>query len=423
MAYQDNDIEKYIRGELTPAEMHALEQRALKDPFLAEALEGAAHAGPEIFSLDLHKLQRSIHDKSRRKQARTITLNGWGLYVGIAAGLLLLALSSFIIFIMIRQQESKEKQIAENKSAPAAINPEPKIEAFSTDSIQTKDPVESREDKQPSSSQLRPTPQLKPGGSETIASAKDSDKIIAEDEIRESEALQEPVSREIQSADTDDDLRSTAATQPSVHSGASDRKSGVISEKIITGKIVSPGDGSAIEGVNVLIKGTNKGTITNSEGKYELRLSENTEALVFSSIGRKSQEVNISGRNAADVKMETDPGQSSEVVIAAEAKSGGIHPLMEMAEPEGGTVAFRKYLEEQFEYPREALAAKIEGSVHVQFTVLSSGKPGEFKILEGPGFGCEEETIRLIREGPAWKAGSVPQTVRVMLKLVLPSQK
>ena len=36
-----DDIIKHKKGELSPKEMHALERKALSDPFLADALEGA----------------------------------------------------------------------------------------------------------------------------------------------------------------------------------------------------------------------------------------------------------------------------------------------------------------------------------------------------------------------------------------------
>ena len=34
MSKPDYDIEKYLRGEMSPEEMHALERKALDDPFL-----------------------------------------------------------------------------------------------------------------------------------------------------------------------------------------------------------------------------------------------------------------------------------------------------------------------------------------------------------------------------------------------------
>ncbi|MCU0367808.1 MAG: hypothetical protein MUF39_03135, partial [Cyclobacteriaceae bacterium] len=62
----ENDIEKYKRGEMTPAEEHALEKKALSDPFLADALEGASLISEEEFSSDLKELDKKIKGKQRR---------------------------------------------------------------------------------------------------------------------------------------------------------------------------------------------------------------------------------------------------------------------------------------------------------------------------------------------------------------------
>ncbi|MBT1686614.1 hypothetical protein [Dawidia soli] len=59
MADDHHDIERYLNGELSPAEMHALEKKALYDPFLADALEGAAQLAPAELSADLQQLQNS----------------------------------------------------------------------------------------------------------------------------------------------------------------------------------------------------------------------------------------------------------------------------------------------------------------------------------------------------------------------------
>ena len=38
--YTAADIEKYWKGKLSAAEMHAMEKAAMEDPFLSDALEG-----------------------------------------------------------------------------------------------------------------------------------------------------------------------------------------------------------------------------------------------------------------------------------------------------------------------------------------------------------------------------------------------
>jgi len=49
--YTAADIEKYWKGKLSSAEMHAMEKAAMDDPFLADALEG--YKDTNLADLDL----------------------------------------------------------------------------------------------------------------------------------------------------------------------------------------------------------------------------------------------------------------------------------------------------------------------------------------------------------------------------------
>ena len=71
----------------------------------------------------------------------------------------------------------------------------------------------------------------------------------------------------------------------------------------------------------------------------------------------------------------------------------------------GGMEAFSKYLSKNLKYPRAARNANIHGKVYVSFVVNSEGKISDIKILKGPGFGCDEEAVRVISGMPLWKPG------------------
>lgn len=74
----------------------------------------------------------------------------------------------------------------------------------------------------------------------------------------------------------------------------------------------------------------------------------------------------------------------------------------EPAYPEGGWQNYRKYLSKNLKYPLEAKNNKIEGRVGVEMVVDKKGELSEIKIIESLGFGCDEEAIRLIKNGPKW---------------------
>lgn len=81
----------------------------------------------------------------------------------------------------------------------------------------------------------------------------------------------------------------------------------------VRGTVLSDDDGSPLPGVNVVVKGTTIGTVTDVNGNYSLTLPNNASSLVFSFIGMVSQEVPIS-RADISVSLQTDVTQLSEVV-------------------------------------------------------------------------------------------------------------
>ncbi|MDJ1501031.1 TonB-dependent receptor [Xanthocytophaga agilis] len=84
--------------------------------------------------------------------------------------------------------------------------------------------------------------------------------------------------------------------------------------KSITGKVTDD-KGGELPGVSVLIKGTNNGTVTNSEGRYTLSVSNPDAVLVFSFIGYISEETSLNGRSTIDVQLLPDITSLTEVVV------------------------------------------------------------------------------------------------------------
>jgi TonB-linked SusC/RagA family outer membrane protein len=88
-------------------------------------------------------------------------------------------------------------------------------------------------------------------------------------------------------------------------------------ERTVTGKVTSADDGSALPGVNVIIKGTNTGTTTTVDGTYSISAPDNA-TLVFSFIGLTSQEVPVNNRSVVNVRMESDVKELTEIVVTAQ---------------------------------------------------------------------------------------------------------
>jgi TonB-linked SusC/RagA family outer membrane protein len=82
----------------------------------------------------------------------------------------------------------------------------------------------------------------------------------------------------------------------------------------ISGKVINA-DGTALPGVNILVKGTTLGTVTDADGKFIVNVPDNDAVLIFSFIGYSPQEVSVGGRNAVDVTLLEDTRQLEEVVV------------------------------------------------------------------------------------------------------------
>ncbi len=88
--------------------------------------------------------------------------------------------------------------------------------------------------------------------------------------------------------------------------------------KVITGTVTSAVQGEgAIPGVTVQVKGTTVGTVTDINGKYSLPVPQNATTLIFTYIGMKKQEVEISGRSEVNAVLESDILGLDEVVVTA----------------------------------------------------------------------------------------------------------
>ena len=71
----------------------------------------------------------------------------------------------------------------------------------------------------------------------------------------------------------------------------------------VSGTVTAKDDGLSMIGVNVIIKGTTRGTSTDIDGKYTLELGPGEDTLIFSYLGYITQTVGIGGRTQVDVLL------------------------------------------------------------------------------------------------------------------------
>ncbi len=440
MADWQNDLERYRMGKMTPTEMHAFEKRALQDPFLADALEGAEQVAPEDFAQDLQELTAKLTSKekvgipaSQVSPADVQSTKPWVWPLRIAASVLLLVGMFWIGNQLI--PEDSNQLVLNNESVPS-VKEEPslpkKANQDSAEIEQTQQPAsplkqtvsglaiendnnntrskekaanETMASSRPSSGEVEsaPVPEAKPTADQNFA-YKLEDKTLAQSEQRADAEKLSLLKRSIELA------------SPSSNAVRTDS----MASKFIRGLVTSLEDGTPLPGVNVVVKGTQVGTVTNMDGFFQLPNVSPNQKLVFSFIGLQSKEIEVK-QPQLNVTLAPDVSQLSEVVVTGVRTDDSDHaPITKLAMPEGGLKAYDAYLDNNLQYPKEALAKRVKGKVAIRFTVRVDGTLDEFEVVKSLGSGCDEEVIRLVKEGPEWTATTeddVPVESEVLVKV------
>ncbi|CAN5466823.1 TonB-dependent receptor [soil metagenome] len=134
----------------------------------------------------------------------------------------------------------------------------------------------------------------------------------------------------------------------------------------VTGTVTAQDTGEPLVGVNIIIKDTATGTVTDRDGNYQLS-TEPDNILIFSAIGFVRQEIEIEGRNEIDIVLRPDVGRLGELVVIGYGEQA-----RDMLTTSVSTVDTRTLENVPYANPMSALQGRVAG-----LRVASgSGQPG-----------------------------------------------
>lgn len=135
----------------------------------------------------------------------------------------------------------------------------------------------------------------------------------------------------------------------------------------VSGKVVSAEDGMALPGVNVIIKGTSVGTVTDIDGNYSLPLTQDAHTIVYSFVGLQTQEIGIGQRSVIDVSLYNDTQQLSEVVVTALASSAaGVNS--------GSSYSYKQKVKKEIAATAVVKQTTLEFTVDEPYSIKSDGR-------------------------------------------------
>ncbi len=89
---------------------------------------------------------------------------------------------------------------------------------------------------------------------------------------------------------------------------------GLAQQITVTGVVTSAADQSLLPTVNVLVKGKNRGVLTDFDGNYTIKVAP-TDVLEFSYIGFETKSIAVEGKNEINVSLQIGVDQLEEVVV------------------------------------------------------------------------------------------------------------
>lgn len=187
--------------------------------------------------------------------------------------------------------------------------------------------------------------------------------------------------------------------------------------------IVTDDNGEPLFGVTVIAEKSMNGTSTDFNGAFDLEGLIDGEPIVFSYGDFEVVTQNFRSNKPMNVTLKNNPSLSETIVSSSVVqesaptviKSDNIadgfgarqsNENLKFAKPASGWKTFKNQIEKNRRYPSEAIENNIEGRVIISFFVDENGQLSDFQVKKSLGYGCDEEAIRLLKNGPPWDAGA-----------------
>ncbi len=344
---------KYLRGELSPSEQHRIEKMIHENPMVRDALEGLEELDTQRFREDLDQLSSDIKSYTAVKTNRKIPL------LRIAAVFIFMVIAGGIIYLSISTLNT------ENQKQELSLNQPERLDIAGEKDM--------------------------PGS--------DTAKEISHpaEPVTEEEETSAPASGRNTDMKTDDQIVEKITRQED-QSGAGAKPS----PEPVSSVSTLPGDEELVDMMEDEtfiedIEGDELFDEAVERSEYERDALIEPEAVqepaqFNEEIGMKAIQGNISQEDYEKKKK-----RSTQHPVAIR-----LDPLETTPRPVTGFDRLHDYLQDSLQYPSAARKNGIEGNVILSFSIDEDSIPENITINRSLGYGCDEEAIRLIREGPNW---------------------
>ena len=366
-------LSDYIQGLRKGKEAHRLEKESMKDPFLADAIDGYNQVEGN-HEQRIEQLRIQISARSTKKR------NTYAIIWSVAACLVIgFGISSYFLFL----KETPEPVIP--------IIPQKEIALVPTKTKTDSTPISPVSTKQAEKKDII-------AKSRTTISKPPSAPITTM-------PMEEETSGQMVAATDEEVIMTTGASDPESVKKMRIAKMAVIpTNDIIKGKVTDQ-KGEPLIGASVMYKGTNIGTVTDVNGEFSLLKKAENKQLTAQYIGYDPVEVPVDTSRTMLIAMNEDQKGLSEVVVVGHGVNKKANKD-NTPQPVDGKRKYLKYLKKNLVRPTDETCAQVKGKVVLTFLVNRDGRPFHIKVKKSLCESSDKEAIHLVQEGPDWTYGN-----------------
>lgn len=416
--YTQADIDRYLQGRLTPAQMHALEKAALRDPFLADAIEGYREADPALAAQHLTDIRQQLSAAPAR--IRPIPQHSPARWWRAAAAILLIAGGATAGWL-IWNKDVHTKELAQAntpQSAPAPADtahndrvPQQTVTTPATEQTHKEDMAAHRpaaaipSAKTGRISNGKNIPVMDSANPKTL-SAGLTDLMGKRDMMqKEIDATREALMQKQQAFNAGAAQEATAMKMAPAPAPAS---AWPIKLAEFAG-VVKDSKDSPVSGASVTLANTKKGQVTDNTGTFRFLAPDTSQQIAVAALGFTRTQLTIKPEKPAEIKLVPDNQALSEVVVtgsnSAKAKTVLSRDLQQDSIiPSGGWERFAAQLRKKITDAHMMQADDIHGTIEAMITLNAKGKAVNCSIIKTFNRSLDAMVISSVKQVSAWSS-------------------
>jgi len=428
--YTAADIEKYHKGLLSPGEMNELEKAALDDPFLADALEGY-QATAENISSDLSELEKKLAERVSDRKVISIGPPGASFkWWKVAAAVVILGGAGY--FVVQLSNNNKSNSVAVKMEEKKSIAPAPSILADSNKLVTVESTGVTGTDKRKGAITKSGSEKKDSLTSYSFSLTEKNDEaagVISPSEASadyklKADSLNRNESTTQTSAPVALEKRPAAANKKFSEAYSPSKEESVLNEQERTNYFrgrVKDANNNPLPFANITNTKDNVGTYADAKGNFTLISPDSVLDVQVRSVGFENNIARLKNNASNDVVMRDDQSTPAKVLSYQKpdsSRSRAANVKVEELEPADGWNNYNVYLANNINVPEDlkrkeelqnltangANAANgVTGQVRLSFEINKQGDPINIKVEKSLCEKCDEEAVRVVKQGPKWK--------------------